>query len=992
MFHYGKEESFLIQLIIINFVSFNQISLELHFLKAKKISIILFSLLVLIFISEKMNGIGLKIVTPYNQGLLPEVMPWEIKEAEGWLFIASDDGLVQFDGSFPELFQFNNRRPVRSVSFNPIDKKIYAGGISEFGYFQPSMLQSLEYVCLSDSMGDERHIGNIWGIYPYNDNLIVHGDNAVINYNLSNGKYNIIYSDSKLDVSSLINGVLWLGTESGLKVLVGHSFVEVPNSENISGKRIRKILPYGEEKIIVTSDGLWIYSNQKLTRLSQYEGFIERLGEIFTASIKDNFLVLGSVSHGVGLLDLDTGETSIYDESNGLPSNTVISLTFDSSGDLWAGLQYGLAKINLDQPVESIDNTQYPIGSGYVLALKDNQLYMGTNRGLFRGDFDKSENRLVSDVERISGLRGQVWGLSQIDGSLFVCHDHGLYEIISGGEYRKIGDFSGIWDVQKLVGSSNSALVGSYNGLHILKKRGGVWNYSSNINGYPSSVYNFAQESPLVVWSENAEEGIDRIVIDTLNNTVREIRNFQKTEDGFPLTADIYLCKIDNTVFFATKNGIYYWDSKSGKILKDKEISRLLGYPKDVRRLKKANGGLFALTDNELLNADPAGILDLKRLSLSPSLTRQIYEGELFFPVGSDYLGYPTKTGYLFFDLSQNSDSLWHDVSPSVAITNVLVSNKGDSVIYKGNIGKLKYEPVLKFDENSLRIIFGRIEDAERGVMYSTRVNQGSWSAASPLIMKELTGLREGKYQFEVKAISPAGQTAFDSFTFRITPPWWRTKWMYALYAIIFLSSVIVLIRIVQIRIGEKQKRLLAEKDLQISRQNEMHQKETEEKDRQIQQLEKEQIEKELKHKAQEMANVMMSLSHKNETLQTVKKDLHSILKYIPQGNTEARKAITQLQEKVVVDIKSDDVLKRVADEFDIVHDNFMKKLRERYPDLSNNEILLCAYLKMNLSTKEIAPMLNISLRGVETMRYRLRKKLGLEREDSLTTFISNFA
>ena len=67
-----------------------------------------------------------------------------------------------------------------------------------------------------------------------------------------------------------------------------------------------------------------------------------------------------------------------------------------------------------------------------------------------------------------------------------------------------------------------------------------------------------------------------------------------------------------------------------------------------------------------------------------------------------------------------------------------------------------------------------------------------------------------------------------------------------------------------------------------------------------------------------------------------------------------------------------------------------MKRLHERHPGLSNNERMMCAYLKMNLSTKEIAPLLNISVRGVETMRYRLRKKLGLEREDNLTDYLNN--
>ena len=159
-------------------------------------------------------------------------------------------------------------------------------------------------------------------------------------------------------------------------------------------------------------------------------------------------------------------------------------------------------------------------------------------------------------------------------------------------------------------------------------------------------------------------------------------------------------------------------------------------------------------------------------------------------------------------------------------------------------------------------------------------------------------------------------------------------------------------------------------------------------KDHKIVELEKEQLDKELRHKAQEMANVMMSLAHKNETLQTVKKDLQDIQQLLPKTSSDARRAIVELQGKISVDLKSDEVFDRVVEEFDLVHNDFIKRLKDRYPELTNNEILMCAYIKMNLSTKEIAPLLNISVRGVETMRYRIRKKFQLERDESLTDFL----
>ena len=77
---------------------------------------------------------------------------------------------------------------------------------------------------------------------------------------------------------------------------------------------------------------------------------------------------------------------------------------------------------------------------------------------------------------------------------------------------------------------------------------------------------------------------------------------------------------------------------------------------------------------------------------------------------------------------------------------------------------------------------------------------------------------------------------------------------------------------------------------------------------------------------------------------------------------------------------------------FDSVHHDFFKKLEEAYPELNNKEKLLCAYIKMNLLSKEIAPLLNISLRGVEISRYRLRKKLGLEEGANLAEFLQKFS
>ena len=95
---------------------------------------------------------------------------------------------------------------------------------------------------------------------------------------------------------------------------------------------------------------------------------------------------------------------------------------------------------------------------------------------------------------------------------------------------------------------------------------------------------------------------------------------------------------------------------------------------------------------------------------------------------------------------------------------------------------------------------------------------------------------------------------------------------------------------------------------------------------------------------------------------------------------------------QIDTNIEHDDDLLAFQSTFDSVHHDFFRKLEKAYPELNNKDKLLCAYIQMNLLSKEIAPLLNISLRGVEISRYRLRKKLGVEEGENLAEFLQKFS
>ena len=182
------------------------------------------------------------------------------------------------------------------------------------------------------------------------------------------------------------------------------------------------------------------------------------------------------------------------------------------------------------------------------------------------------------------------------------------------------------------------------------------------------------------------------------------------------------------------------------------------------------------------------------------------------------------------------------------------------------------------------------------------------------------------------------------------------------------------------------------QKELELYRQKQEFKKESELKDQKIDSLKEENLQAELSHKSEELIRTTLNIVRKNEMLMGIKKEVLGISHSISEENlVSLRRKTLRLLGQIETNIEHDDDLQAFQSTFDSVYHDFFRKLEEAYPELNNKDKLLCAYIKMNLLSKEIAPLLNISLRGVEISRYRLRKKLGLEEGENLAEFLQRF-
>lgn len=914
-----------------------------------------------------------------------QIAPYDDK----WVYFANKNGMLQFDGNVWSIFPLNNASDVRSVLASSIQKKIYVGGINEFGYYEPGKDGSLVYHCMSDTLDKEcRFLGNVWGIHETDNILYFQGDDRVVKF--LNGKYTAIEMNAKIDCSNMVNGILYIGTDHGVWFLVGNTFFPLQGAEELASKRIRGIVPFKDGVLVATAYNGLYYCNGKTVEpfVTGAEEFI-RENEVFCVAKRDNKVALGTIHKGLLLIDCSTMQLKYFNENNGLHNNTVLSVSFDIAGNLWAGLDSGIDYVCLTSPFTNLYSYPYFFGTGYTAALENNLLYLGTNRGLYYTHYPVKLNGDLPDIHPILQSSGQVWNLCRIGDELFCLHDRGVF-LVKGTTMERVTDITGAWCCQQVMGRPDMMYVGVYNGVYLVAKRNGMWQTVCKIEGLADSCRFFEQETDRILWIYNA----DHVTRVELNDNLSKSINQKEygTADGFPVNHDMYISKIEGRIYFATPNGIYKHNPHKDIMEACPDMNNLLNGASNYSRLLEYHNRLISLSPHEICIANLGTYKRGANTSINPIqrlLVELIPTFESIIPLSDSLMVIPNEEGFALFKIPAVRGR--QDRSHSLYIKSMYLSYPKDSLVYTANFLGEKPVPSISYSSNSVRFDYGlSLFAAGDDIRFQYRLNKSSWSDFTTVRTKEYSNLSEGEYTFEVKVIFPDGTTSSDEISFSILPPWYRSIPAYICYFILALLSLWYLYRWDDIRVKRKEKLAVVEKDKEIHEMEKEYEQEKERQEKQIMQLEKEKLEFDLQHKSQEMANLMINFVRKNEMLTEIKSEIIKVSALLKgDSSREGKQQLLLINNKIDANIQSDEVLKRIEDQFDLVHNNFMKRLHAKHPDLSNNERMMCAYLKMNLSTKEIAPLLNISVRGVETIRYRLRKKFGLEREDSLLDYLN---
>lgn len=957
----------------------------------KRLLLLFFGLPVLSFAQ---NTIGFPEVTNYSKfAYKGGLQNWDIKQgANGMIYIANNEGLLSFDGVFWTLYPLPNRTNVRSVEAGP-DQTLYVGGQDELGYFAPSANGSLQYVSLV-SLLDPKHrsFGDVWDIVIFEKNVFFRTLTKIFQFN---GKNFIVYpagsewsflgkSNNKLYAHDNVKGLYTFYQNLWQPFTAINT---LPVNDPLTG-----ILDAGSNSAIISTlkNGLFRLSNNSITPIPSPNTELFKRQRIYAAAkINNQWFALATNNGGVYIINEQGGIIQQFSKTEGLQNNNVLSIFADKQQNLWLGLDNGIDLIAYNSAIKQIIPMNRD-GSGYSCLVFKNRLYAGTSNGLFTVDLQPTADLSFSkgSFKEVKGTTGQVWALAEINNQLLMGHHEGAF-VINNDEARSISSQQGFWNFITMSGVQPSSVIaaGNYKGIRLFDFENDRFVASVQIPGFEESSRFLLTDGEGGMWVSHPYHGIFRIQKDKNGSYLVSAYNKKK---GLPSELNNHVFKIKNEITAATIAGVYVYNRAKDAFEPSSFYNKFLG-TEPVRYLKEDTRGNVWFMQNKtpgvlMLENQTPGLLFISELS-----SKMLSGFEYVYPYDTSNIFIGGEKGFYHINFSNYRKQIPH---LKAQISKIHIKSTTDSVLFGGypvtseNELQQKSERIPEIGSTWKTVSFyyaAPVYGYQSSLEYSYRLTgfEENWSEWSNQTLKEYTNLSAGDYRFEVKVRNNLGnESAAAAYEFTVLPPWYKTWWSRTFYMLFALSLTFFLYRR-HLKKLEAQQQKFEEEQQKLKYIHELERSKTESE---LVALRNEKLEAEINFKNSEVASAAMHLVKKSELLTKMKGELTQMMKRVndEQAAAEIKKMIKSLSEDEHIDTEWENFTKH----FDKVHSDFIKRLKEVHPNLTGNELKLCTYLRMNLSTKEIAQLMNISVRGVEISRYRLRKKLGIASEVNLFDYL----
>jgi DNA-binding CsgD family transcriptional regulator len=909
-------------------------------------------------------------------------------DTNGYVYFANNNGLLEYYGHSWKLYKLPEKLTVRSVNVDPSNGRIYTGAYQEFGYWQRGVAGNLTYHSISNNLKKEQFNNDeIWRIVFHHGKVYFQSFYSIFIY--ANDTVKIISLDKNMVFLCKARERLFVQVEQmGLYEIINDEFSFIAGSEIVRNGLVRTILPYGETEFLIGSGtkGLYIFDNKSFI---EWQAPIQQLikdKQINNGYFDGENYYLGTIMNGFYVFDKKGENILNYSAKNYLQNNTVLGITKSNDSNVWLALDRGIDVLNPANFFHIFKTEKNILGSVYSAALFDDNIYIATNRGVYYSEFYKKDllDLTLEEFKEVKGIKGQTWYLKNTNNQLLCGNNEGSF-IISGDKSKKISEVSGGYTFKPMkVGNKEYLIQCTYQHIVLYEYTNNTWKQKHVFNELNEPFTEIEIGEERYVWASHYLKGVYRLHLNHKLNKIESV-NFYSTNKGLPSIYYNRVFKIGNRIVFMTQKGIYTYDDLTDTIIPFSRIAKEIGefnYSQKIIPIGKEK--YWFIKDNNAalfrINQDSINLIisyDLNDLKVS-----MVEQYENIVALNDTLSLACLDNGFALTSNSRKNNSSSESDLVFTKIRYNITNRKKEELLLPLKSDKVE----LPHGKSELKFYFSATNQINKNINYQYFLQgyDNSWSALNKETEINIYHLDWGEYKLLIRGVSDnAVQIPEISYEFKILTPWYFTY--YAIFAYVVIGILILLSMVFSIKRYYKKKKEYAIAEYE----NESIRKIAEERllnEQIIVKLKNENLQKEVSYKSKELAISAMSLIKKNEILMNIKDEIENQKEDLGQRYPD--KFYKSLIKKIDTNLNSSDEWEIFENNFNQTHNNLFKRLKERSPDLTSSDLRLCAFLRLNLASKEIAPLLGISVRGVETHRYRLRKKFNMESDDNLFEFI----
>ena len=885
---------------------------------------------------------------------------------DNYVYVANKGRLLVYDGISWESYYSEEITNLRSVCYDSSTQRIYTSGYREMGYWEWDNYGYLRYYSLT-GLAESRFVANeeFWNIHFFNGKPVFHSFSGLFIY--EGNDFRVIRTEGFISgLSAIGNDLFVLVKNKGVYRLSDVGLEPFLVGEFFRDRYLVSMFPWGDgQYLLVTSrSGMYIFDGKTYSpAFSRYDDYFREnsINKAYLMGRKK--IVIGTLLDGISLIEGEEIKLQVNQEC-GLINNTVLGISGDKNL-IWLALDRGISLVKLEHQ-NSIEFYSLPdIGAVYCGALFKQKLYLGTNQGLYVSEGSPP----YESFSFIPETQGQIWDCKVVDNTLFVGHNSGTF-IIKEGDLQRISIIGGGFDLIENPRRAHSMLQSTYSYLTLFsKKNSGIWEHEKIIPGFADLIryIEFDQEGNL--WASHMRRSIYKLKLNYEQDSIQEFK-YYGLNSVFQQDKNVNVFKIKGQIIFTTGKKIFTYDPVRDSIIPHARYNRMLGDFASSHRVVAAGNQFFWMISGIGVALYDFRDTEIKQVQFfpAPMFSGKIIDGfENIIPLDNYRAIYCLTDGIAILDaeinFSEKIDSTFKPQLKRFAVYNA----KGENVSFPTT--DLAYRIPAKTDH--ITIDFSYPSGSHRKLSFYYRIAglNNQWKQAENLSQISVFRLPHGSYQIEIVAEDLwRNRSKPLIIDMEVLPPWYISHFAWAVYFII-LSGLILLVRYRFMKaLKEKEKKRMEKNEQELAK------------------LRNQNLRTELSLKSRELANSTMAIIKKNEFLLNLKEILKRQKRDL--GTRYPDKYYQELIRKIDQNISRGDDWKVFETNLKKAHELFLQKMIWTYPDLTHSDLRLCAYLRMNLSSKEIAPLMRVSVRAVENHRYRLRKKLKLKRNVVLNEFI----